>query len=361
MSNYISERRTVTFMPDASTGNPYQSLLASELTNRGIEVSYLPTKLFELFKYTIGKPKSVLHLHWADKYILSDSYLKTLCKVIAAIICLVMLRLRGVRHFYTFHNLTNHENRFIPLEKLFFFLYFKMVNTVFCHCEASQSSLKELYGNAVAKRSVITPHGHYIGSYPALSDQHETKINLDIPTDATVFLFFGQIRAYKGVTDLLKIFHGISDSNARLIIAGRIMSKDEVNVINDLAKQDSRVILRSGYVSDEDLSTLFSAADVFVSPFKDILTSGSIVLAASNGLPCIAPAIGCIPDTLPPSYNWLYDASDPFGIKNSLLAALSTKENLHGFGAQNLSHIKKKGDWREIAKVVSAEYGMEKD
>ena len=46
-------------------------------------------------------------------------------------------------------------------------------------------------------------------------------------------------------------------------------------------------------------------------PFRDILTSGSAILALSHGRPVIAPAIGCLPETLPADAAILYDPDAP--------------------------------------------------
>jgi len=52
-------------------------------------------------------------------------------------------------------------------------------------------------------------------------------------------------------------------------------------------------------------------ADAVVLPFRDILTSGSAILALSHGRPVIAPALGCLPGTLPSDATFLYDADAP--------------------------------------------------
>ena len=47
------------------------------------------------------------------------------------------------------------------------------------------------------------------------------------------------------------------------------------------------------YIPDAELQVWLRAADVVVLPFRDILTSGSAILALSFGRAVVAPALGC--------------------------------------------------------------------
>ena len=60
------------------------------------------------------------------------------------------------------------------------------------------------------------------------------------------------------------------------------------------------------------------AADAVVLPYKDVLTSGSAILAMTFGQPVIAPAIGCLPESLGAEGTILYDPSTPDGLERAL-------------------------------------------
>ena len=53
-------------------------------------------------------------------------------------------------------------------------------------------------------------------------------------------------------------------------------------------------------------------------PFRDILTSGSAILALSHGRPVVVPALGCLPETLPADATFLYDPDDPDALAGAL-------------------------------------------
>ncbi|MEZ4597387.1 MAG: glycosyltransferase [Chloroflexota bacterium] len=53
--------------------------------------------------------------------------------------------------------------------------------------------------------------------------------------------------------------------------------------------------LLPGNVPDDRMQVFLRAADVMVLPYRDVLTSGSAILAMTFGLPVVAPRIGCLP------------------------------------------------------------------
>ena len=130
----------------------------------------------------------------------------------------------------------------------------------------------------------------------------------------------GAIRGYKGVGGLLEAFTASQElgEDARLLICGKPLPSKLGRELEERAAADSRIILRLERIPEEDLSGILRAADVVALPFRDILTSGSAILALSHGRPVIAPAIGCLPETLPPDAAILYDPEAPGGLVDAL-------------------------------------------
>ena len=86
---------------------------------------------------------------------------------------------------------------------------------------------------------------------------------------------------------------------------------------------DPRIVLRLERIPEEDLSRVLRAADAVVLPFRDILTSGSAILALSHGRPVVVPALGCLPETLPTDATFLYDPDDPDALASALRQAVA--------------------------------------
>jgi D-inositol-3-phosphate glycosyltransferase len=118
---------------------------------------------------------------------------------------------------------------------------------------------------------------------------------LGIPEDSVVFLFFGYVRAYKGVDVLL-------DALGRLPVAGppwcAILAgewyvdraaADEAIARAPLA---GRVRLEDRYVADSEIAQLFAAATIVVLPYRAGTQSGVVPLAHAHGRPVLASAVG---------------------------------------------------------------------
>ena len=73
--------------------------------------------------------------------------------------------------------------------------------------------------------------------------------------------------------------------------------------------------LALGAVPDDRMQVYLRAADAVVLPYRDVLTSGSAILAMTFGQPVIAPAIGCLPESLGSEGTILYDADAPDGLE----------------------------------------------
>jgi len=59
---------------------------------------------------------------------------------------------------------------------------------------------------------------------------------------------------------------------------------------------DSRVLLRIGWVSTEDIQIHFRSADLVVLPFREITNSGSVLLTMSFNTPLLTVAQGALPE-----------------------------------------------------------------
>lgn len=109
----------------------------------------------------------------------------------------------------------------------------------------------------------------------------------------------------------------------------------------------------SNYIPDNEIQIYFKAADVAVFAFKNIFTSGSIILAESFGLPIIAPNIGCFPDQVPKSVGFLYAHGDKSHLSATILKAINS--NLKEKGEKAIE-IQLSNDWKSIGIKTKAFY-----
>lgn len=286
----------VRFVPYWTRENPYQRLLAEELTRLGAEVE---GEQADVLPRAFGRDRpDVLHLHWLTPLYRGPSRWRNAVKIGQLALRLLVLRLRGTRIVWTAHNLTGHETAGAREELVFAGLVARIAHVVIAHGPFAEAILRRRLRLGPSQRIVVIPHGSYVGAYAEGIGAQEARERLGLDKDNTVFLFLGQIRRYKGLHELLEAFRDFADPQSRLVIAGRPAGE---GVLDDLEKAiagDPRVLLHPRFVRDDEVQIYMAAADVVVLPFLDVLTSGSVVLAMSFGKPCLSRRVGCVEDSI---------------------------------------------------------------
>lgn len=335
--------------------NAYQPLLMAALEKQGIEVidgggggTFLRTAL------TKWKP-DVMHFHWLHPYMIRSTAIGTLIRGLRLLVDVMILRLFGVRIVWTLHNLHNHDRRHVRLERWLTRRFVRLCDRVIAHSTAAEKLGQDTFADSKIDRWVVIPHGSYVGCYPDTISREEARERLGIAADEFVFLFFGRVQAYKGILDLVSAFQTAKITNARLVIAGKPADDEADGLVRSAVRGDVTIDYRPGYVPDEDIQVFMRASDVVVLPFREILTSGSVLLAMSFGRAVIAPAMGCISETVAAGQNLLYCSDEKDGLGIALAAAIAHRHELSFYGEKNLNKAKL-GRWPDIAERVKIEF-----
>jgi beta-1,4-mannosyltransferase len=271
----------------------YVRLLGAALTRAGVEVTTADRPA--LWRMGWRRDVNLVHLHWLEFIAPSASggvgLIRTVIRDARLIATLAWLRLRGIRLVWTVHNLSPHEPVRPRLEALLALLVSRISHALVAHSAYARMRIVERWGGA-AKVAVI-PHGNYIGLFPpAPRTREEIRRSLGIPDDAYVFLAFGQVRHYKRLMDLVRAFRALRRDDMRLLIAGKPVAGDEAVRLRTAAAADARVRLDLREVPDREVADLHLCADAAVLAYRDVFSSGALLLALSFGLPVIAPDVG---------------------------------------------------------------------
>lgn len=306
----------VTFYPYAYK-NAYQDLLAGWLERFGCKVN-LRTNDFVIRRLLVHRPEAdIYHIHWipAEPFNISKLLLR-----------LILVKLGGTRVIWTIHNLYSHSTKHRKVEKWGRRAIGLLSDGIIVHCKEAKKMVRYEYLWGGKFRGVVSviPHGSYIGAYPDNPKRAGARRKLDIK-DGKVFLFFGMVKPYKSIPGLLGAFRELhkKHKDAVLVVAGQ-PEKVPPQLLEDIkSAKGVRAFLR--YIPDEEVSTFFSAADCAVLPYRDVLTSGAAILAASFSKPVIAPNLGCLPESLPEENNFFYDISRCSALLNSMETAYLDK------------------------------------
>lgn len=298
----------VVFAPNWSKNNPYQKLLAASLASEyEVVMQNYPQGLKPFTDLHKSNPEmKVLHLHWIAELVQRLSWSKSslVFYIKLSLLCwdLTRLKRRGVKVIWTIHNKLSHQGLDKSRELVIRRKFCSLVDKVILHSEEAKTYISDFYSYPLANKAEVIFHGNYQGSYPQPSaGRHVLRSNLGIEHDDTQLLYFGSIRPYKGVDTLIDSFNQI-DSQAlkmKLNIAGGVSDETYKSSLQADTLSNANINTIFDFIPEQQLIDLIEAADIIIIPFADTLTSGSTILAMTQGkaliLPDKAKIFGCVP------------------------------------------------------------------
>jgi glycosyltransferase involved in cell wall biosynthesis len=242
----------------------------------GVDWWALPS-LFRAVKFLRRFRPDVLVLQWWTGAVL-HSYL----------VLVLAARRLGVRVIVEFHEVqdtgeaqrrwaTRYVQRCIrPL--------LRRTDGVVVHSRFDEAALAEAYdlGTVPAEVALHGPFDHHLPDRPIREPGD----------DVCRLLFFGTIRPYKGLEDLIEAFADLGPQYHLTVVGetwegwtlpGRLIEESPVR---------DRIRFVNRYVADGEVNEFFARADVVVLPYRRSSASGPLHIAMSHGLPVVVTAVG---------------------------------------------------------------------
>jgi beta-1,4-mannosyltransferase len=263
--------------------NSVISILCGALQRRGATV-------IDVLRPWRIRPKEIdiLQIHWPEQVFWSGgSHLKKLARVGLTLAALARLRCLGVRVMWMVHNVQPHDAGTLTLATWRFYVLGLKILTQQYVVLSPMTEAVVRQRLRLSHKAIVTSIRH--PSYPRGSSTEAARLHLGISLDLRVYVFFGTIRPYKGIDELLDAFGKLADPNVRLIVAGQPSSPSIANILSAKAKLDPRIDLQLGYIQESTLMEIIDAADRVVLPFTSYLHSGSLIRALSQGKATITP------------------------------------------------------------------------
>lgn len=242
-------------------------------------------------------------------------------------------------------NVIPHEKKFydIPATK-----YFLKQNHAFISMSKSvDADLLNINPNA---KSVFSPHPVYNHFGERISKEDACK-NLNIDAKKKTVLFFGFIRKYKGLDQLINAFNLLDDSY-QLLIAGESYSGfEDYQRLIDENKNSTNIHPHIRYIDDNEVPSFFSVADVLVLPYKSATQSGISGIALHFRLPQIVSNVGGLIEYVDHNQTGLIiEALTSEKLANGLKRYF--EENLKIKFEKNINDISDKYSWKTLARTV---------
>lgn len=284
-------------MPDRSLAvfpayrdNPYLNLMLLAPRARGWNV--LESLRLEQLEGHLGHlgAGEVFHMHWTAPIVqrADDDLATARTRLDRFRTAVDAARSRGARLVWTIHNVLPHDARHLELELELNRYLAATADAVHVMNRATAAAVSEYYTLDPAK-VVHIPHPSYQGVYPASQSRDEARDALGLGPDDRTVLAFGQLRPYKGVDFLVEAVRSLPAAERPvLLLAGRTSDEDRAT-IDALLGDDLRAVREHDHVADVEVQRWFRAADVAVFPYRRVLNSGALHLAASFEVPSVLP------------------------------------------------------------------------
>jgi glycosyltransferase involved in cell wall biosynthesis len=145
------------------------------------------------------------------------------------------------------------------------------------------------------------------------------------PVDGPVVLFFGHVRRYKGLEDLVAAMSLVRmETPATLVVAGRFFTPlRKIRALVEAHGVQGAVRLHPGYVRGDEVADLFSCADLIALPYREASQSGIVAQAALFAKPVVATSVGGLVEAVG-SRGILVPPADPSSLAAGIVRGLRT-------------------------------------
>ncbi len=263
---------------------------------------------------------------------------------------------RRVPLVVTIHNPLIKESAVAHLDDMTPFIPFAA--RVIVHAEQNRTALLDRLEIAPDKIRIV-PHGPLFGDYPEVPAA-EARQHLNIAASAPTILFFGVIKPYKGLHDLIEALALVHRSvpNARLIVAGSpqepIASYQQALIDNGLA---SHTQLHIGFIASQDVPKYFAASDIVCLPYREASQSGVLLSAYRFGKAVVVTDAGALPQTVEHGQNgYVVPIGDRQALADALITLLKDPALREQFGKHSKYLADTRYSWSKAAKLTEVIY-----
>lgn len=247
----------------------------------GVDWYWFPSMLGALRLLRRSRPEAVLFQWWTGAVL--HSY----------VLLALAARMQGARIIIEIHEIQDTgEAKLAPVRSYvqrFGRRLMSMADAYIVHSEFDREALGKSFD--IGQRPVrVVRHGPF--SHYAVTESSSLR---EAPEGMCNILFFGTIRPYKGLEDLVQAFELLAeeDENCWLTVVGETW-EDWTQPIEMIkaSKHRERITLVNHYVSDAEVSRWFAGADIVALPYRRSSASGPLHLTMDAGLPVVVTDVG---------------------------------------------------------------------
>lgn len=307
-------------------------------------LNYIATYRY-IVKKAVSEHFDIVHVQWFQFSPVDYYFLKK-------------LKNNGIKVVASVHDILpfNEKKYDMPFHKKIY----RLCNQIIVQAETNIKRFNELFPED-SKKVTFIPHGHFLD----FADKHEMKVGreyLNIPSDKTVLLFFGQIKKAKGVGVLLEAFGQLAQkrNDLYLVIAGSVWKDDfgpYQEIIDRYKLNESQLKTDIRFIPDDEVGYFYSACDIAIMPYLDVYQSGVIQLVYAYEKPAIATAIAPFMEIVEEGVTgYLCQPNNVDSLVSTIEHAVAEKQRFASLGKAGCQKIAKKYSWDDIGKSITELY-----
>jgi Glycosyltransferase len=202
----------------------------------------------------------------------------------------------------------------------------------------------------------LNPHPLYDNYGPLVSrDMALGKMNLD--PQFSYLLFFGFIRAYKGLDLLLEAFadNRLRNRKIELIVAGEFYESAEPYLeIIEKNNLSGEIIMLDRFIREDEVAPLFCCADLVVQPYRSATQSGVTQIAYHFEKPMLVTDVGGLGEIVPDGKCGYVVKPEPLSIANAINDYFSNNRQMEY--TKNVREEKTRFTWDKLSSSIISIY-----
>lgn len=193
------------------------------------------------------------------------------------------------------HNVLPHEPTLAT--RLLASFGFSSADAFLVHARTEEQRLQQMLPGA---RVAVVHHASYLELSGKGPSKAEARARLGIDEGERILLFFGYVRAYKGLDVLIEAMTRIHrETGARLLVRGEFY--EDFAAYQARVRRlglDAAVDMEDRFVSNEEIPVLLAASDLVVLPYREGTASGVVQLALGAGRPVVVTRVGGVAEAI---------------------------------------------------------------
>jgi glycosyltransferase involved in cell wall biosynthesis len=215
-------------------------------------------------------------------------------------------------------------------------------NQIFVHGEKIKQQLLSKYPTRTGDEVTVIP----IGNFSFFTQYEGNRID-----EEDVVLFFGRIRAYKGLEYLIQAAKLVAPMfpETRFVIAGA----GDFRPYHKLVGNGINFEIHNRYIPDDQVASFFRRAKVVVLPYIQASQSAVIPIACAFEKPVVTTRVGSLPEAVVDGRTGLLvPPSDASALAEAIIRLLSDDELRATLGRNSYQQMEEQLGWEAIASTT---------